>query len=196
MSRRERNKADTRERVFGAARELFAEHGFDRTTVRQIAERAEVGTGTVLLHGGSKTGLLVELWTDELQRVIDRQAATLPQDASLLDELVHLLGAFFELYAAHPELSRVYVQHTLLLPHEELRTYDQMTTGFLELVAGRVHAHRGELDPRIDEGTVAMSAFGLYLVHVSAFLRSPVDPGPAVAVLRDTLQRWLAPILR
>ena len=44
--RRERNKLAKRQRIREAIRELCSAQGFEATTVRQIAERAEVGLGT------------------------------------------------------------------------------------------------------------------------------------------------------
>lgn len=44
-------------RVREAALDLFAEHGFEGTSVRQIAGRAEVSPGLVIHHFGSKQGV-------------------------------------------------------------------------------------------------------------------------------------------
>ncbi|HLJ42079.1 MAG TPA: TetR family transcriptional regulator, partial [Candidatus Acidoferrales bacterium] len=44
--RRERRRTETRERIFRAALDLFAERGFMETTVEDITEAADVGKGT------------------------------------------------------------------------------------------------------------------------------------------------------
>lgn len=49
-----------RERILAAARQLFAEHGFD-TQMEQIASRAGVGVGTVYRHFPHKCDLLEAL---------------------------------------------------------------------------------------------------------------------------------------
>jgi AcrR family transcriptional regulator len=49
---------ETKERVLGVARALFARHGIDRTTIAQIAERAEVAPSTVYALYKSKEGIL------------------------------------------------------------------------------------------------------------------------------------------
>jgi AcrR family transcriptional regulator len=44
--RRERRRAETREKLFRAAMRLFAEQGFFETTTEDITEAADVGQGT------------------------------------------------------------------------------------------------------------------------------------------------------
>lgn len=54
---RARRKTATRGRLLVAARELFAESGFDEITVAAIAQRAGVAHGLLFHHFGSKQGL-------------------------------------------------------------------------------------------------------------------------------------------
>jgi AcrR family transcriptional regulator len=53
VSRSERRER-TRQRILTAARELFGERGFERTTIRGIAARARVDPALVIQHFGSK----------------------------------------------------------------------------------------------------------------------------------------------
>jgi len=59
LGRRERNKQEKLERITAAARELFAEHGVDDVTTQQIADRADVGSGTLFLYAKTKAELLL-----------------------------------------------------------------------------------------------------------------------------------------
>lgn len=47
----------TREKVLDAAERLFADHGFDGVSIREIAQEAGVTLGVVGFHGGSKLDL-------------------------------------------------------------------------------------------------------------------------------------------
>ncbi|NLI12046.1 TetR/AcrR family transcriptional regulator [Pelotomaculum propionicicum] len=49
-NRTEKKKEETRKRIVSIAIELFNRQGFDRTTVEQIAEEADVARGTIFNH--------------------------------------------------------------------------------------------------------------------------------------------------
>lgn len=59
MGRRERNKHEKLDRITAAARALFAERGVDEVTTQQIADRADIGTGTLFLYAKTKGELLL-----------------------------------------------------------------------------------------------------------------------------------------
>lgn len=59
LGRRERNKMEKRDRIIAAAGSLFAERGVDEVTTQEIAERADIGTGTLFLYAKTKGELLL-----------------------------------------------------------------------------------------------------------------------------------------
>ncbi|WP_256735273.1 helix-turn-helix domain-containing protein, partial [Variovorax sp. dw_954] len=63
---RARSKVDKRRRIMEAARAVFIEHGYDAATTREIAQRAEVSTGTVFVYARDKRDLLLQVVNDEL----------------------------------------------------------------------------------------------------------------------------------
>lgn len=79
MSRRERLKQEREERILEAAATEFARKGFHQTTIREIAEVADVADGTIYNYFESKGDLLVGI----LARLADLE--DLPR------ELVHAL---------------------------------------------------------------------------------------------------------
>jgi len=60
-ARRERQKAETRQRILDAARELFVTDGVDATTMRAIANRIEYTPTAIYHHFKDKDALLEEL---------------------------------------------------------------------------------------------------------------------------------------
>lgn len=66
--------APKQEEIMRAALSLFAERGFDATTVPQIAERAGVGTGTIYRYFANKEALFNALFQDCVRRLSRRLA--------------------------------------------------------------------------------------------------------------------------
>jgi AcrR family transcriptional regulator len=75
----------TRDRIVEAAGEIFAEKGFDATTVRDICQRAEANIAAVNYYFGDKQRLYVEAvvrahrWRMERARLPEWSAETTPQ---------------------------------------------------------------------------------------------------------------------
>ncbi|MEV4629808.1 TetR/AcrR family transcriptional regulator [Micromonospora sp. NPDC049523] len=70
----------TRQEVVGAARRLFAAHGYEQTKVESIAREARVSPATVYAQCGGKEGLLrtlMDIWTTSptVGRIITDSAA-------------------------------------------------------------------------------------------------------------------------
>lgn len=59
VGRRERNKQLKLERIMAAAGELFAERGVDEVTTQEIADKADIGAGTLFLYAKTKGELLL-----------------------------------------------------------------------------------------------------------------------------------------
>ena len=108
--RRERRRAEIRERLFRAALELFAERGFLETTVEDITEAADVGKGTFFNYFPTKEHVLATLGAERLA-VIQRAhecSKTGPVLPVLKDLATDLAGQSGEsaallraIYAAH-----------------------------------------------------------------------------------------------
>jgi AcrR family transcriptional regulator len=80
----ERRKARTRAALLGAARELFAGRGFERTAIAEIAERADIAIGSFYNYFSTKEELLEELLKTELSKqreLLQRRQAQAPDPA-------------------------------------------------------------------------------------------------------------------
>ncbi|MFD2469789.1 TetR/AcrR family transcriptional regulator [Amycolatopsis silviterrae] len=83
--RRERKKAATRQALADAALSMFLERGYDRVTVREIADAADVSTTTLMKHFPTKEALVFdrapEIDEALIAAVRDRPAGTPVLDA-------------------------------------------------------------------------------------------------------------------
>jgi AcrR family transcriptional regulator len=69
VSRRERKKFETEQRLIKAAMELVSLHGVFDVTVEQITERADVGKGTFFNYFPSKEHLLASIFDSKREQV-------------------------------------------------------------------------------------------------------------------------------
>lgn len=88
--RRSRRRRELRERVYEACRELFAKHGFDNTTVEQIADAADIAPATFFNHFGSKRGVLALMTSEVFTYVGSLIEAHLGADQPIGHQLVGL----------------------------------------------------------------------------------------------------------
>jgi len=169
VSRRERKKEETKERIVKAALRLFKDQGFDATTVDQIAEQADVAKGTFFNYFPRKEavfGYLSETWVADAERKIAAILAKgLPGWAKVRDVFLE----FASFYEKDRELS-------LHMAMEWTR---------------RMHAPDDDVCRRWDE-------LGVHVVRqlqAKGELRRDVAPERASRVLADvyhgTLMMWL-----
>ncbi|KQW06205.1 hypothetical protein ASC66_06655 [Leifsonia sp. Root4] len=108
--RRERNKEQKQQRIFDAAAELFAAHGYAAVTTQQIAERADVATGTLFRYATSKAELLLMVHNEYYGRALDAAERALPRSADVADCIAALLTPIVESGRQSDENTAAYQQ--------------------------------------------------------------------------------------
>ncbi len=111
--RRERNKADKRGRLLVVAQQLFAERGYDAVTTQEIADRADVGTGTLFRYFPSKADLLVEVMSAGLSAGRERALRRARTGADPVEAIMALVAPLLTAGAGHPENTAVYQREIL-----------------------------------------------------------------------------------
>lgn len=76
VGRRLRNMHDKQSRIFDAAANLFAEHGFASVTTQQISDHADIAAGTLFRYASSKSELLLMVYNEDFRAALDRAEAT------------------------------------------------------------------------------------------------------------------------
>ncbi|MEV5652151.1 helix-turn-helix domain-containing protein [Nocardia sp. NPDC052254] len=71
VNRRIRNMRDKQRRIFDAASQMFADHGFHAVTTQQISERADIAAGTLFRYASSKGQLLLMVYNEDFRAALD-----------------------------------------------------------------------------------------------------------------------------
>ncbi len=178
---RERNKREKLERIRAAARELFAEKGFEATTAREVCQRAEIGNGTLFLYARDKRELLFLVIADEARERIRTALARATTRANVCGALATFFGAFLDAYAENPAFARV-VAGEFFFRRDDTPAMVELKGDFFGGIAALVSQarERGELrdDVPVDEQVNAY--FAHYSLHVQFWLAGAADDRTAV----------------
>jgi AcrR family transcriptional regulator len=189
LSRIERRKRAKMCAIKRAARELFAEKGFKSTTTREIAERADVGTGTVFLYTTSKEELLVEIFIEELGDTLDGAFARIDERQPLLEQLLQIFCALVRYHDGDRELARVFVKELLFVEHRlALRTAAFLESLYVRMAAMIARAQElGEFPADVPAFALARNLFALYVFTLKRWLGGSHRRQDCEAWLRDSL---------
>jgi AcrR family transcriptional regulator len=193
--RRELQRQDTERLIQATALALFAEHGFEATTTKQIADAAGVAHGTVFLVAATKEALLVKVLEQQLRDVVASRTRSLPR-RGIIAQLVHVFDGLFDFYADKPRLSRVFLKGIMFFAEPIARAmYDEHVARFASYLAALFEAarQRGEIAARTRCDAAAAIVLALYVYAVVGFLNA--DP-PDRAVLGTRFRAGLDQMFR
>ncbi len=166
---RERKKARTRTSIQEQAMRLFRAHGYDDTTVEQIAEAAEVSPTTVYRYFPTKPDLVIY---DDLDEPMMAALRSQPADMSATEAMRHAITAVFGgSLGQQLEMQRLRAELIRDVPELRAAMIDEFTRT-LRLMAGAIAQRAsGQADP--DE-VLALSGAVLGLT-LAAWLASEGD---------------------
>ncbi|MFG2991639.1 TetR/AcrR family transcriptional regulator [Streptomyces sp. NPDC048257] len=101
----QRRRGDTRQRIQDVALELFAEQGYEKTSLREIAERLEVTKAALYYHFKTKEDIIISIFED-LTRPIDELIAWAEGQPRTLETKREVLRRYSEAMAAGAVLYR------------------------------------------------------------------------------------------
>lgn len=163
--RRERNKRRTLEKIIRAARTLFQRKGFEATTTQEIAERADIGTGTLFNYAKTKEELLLIVFRDDMQPLLARAFATAPKNAPLIDKLVHYFDCFIAYHGQDLGIAQTLIRELSAVHSPEQREKNKefvrrLISNIVEMVEEA--QAKGELRSDVSSVILAHNLFALY----------------------------------
>ncbi|MGC0419273.1 TetR/AcrR family transcriptional regulator [Embleya sp. AB8] len=112
-------RADRRAEIIRHACALFAKRGYGGTTVRQIAESADMLSGSLYHHFPSKEAMLLEVLDGFFADIMTRQRATVERGDDPIDTLRGLLRDSLEVIGNSPDAAIVVVGESRRLSGSE-----------------------------------------------------------------------------
>ncbi|HTJ28465.1 MAG TPA: TetR/AcrR family transcriptional regulator [Candidatus Limnocylindria bacterium] len=193
---RERGKQERRARISRAVREVFRSKGYEAATIREIAARAGVASGTIFLYARDKRELLLMMVNDDLEHLTEESFRHIPAQAPLLDQLLAIFAPRYAYWATDPKLATQALYATISARAEEEaaettrfhRRRHSILGKLIELLEERQRS--GALAPALDAPTSAWVIMSIYLAAIRLWLADEhPQPDAGVATLRALLRR-------
>lgn len=194
IGRRERNKLEKRKRIVAAARRLFAEQGFAETTTQQIAEAADIGTGTLFLYARSKEDLLVMVFHEEMLATAQEAFSVVPGKMPLVDQIMRVFERMVIYHERDLALARLLLKE-ILMPDRQDRA-EELTNLMTSIYAGfgqlvMAAQNKGQLAEHFEPDLTAKAFFALYYFGLLTWLGGMTTRETFFAQLRRQLELLL-----
>jgi AcrR family transcriptional regulator len=187
----------TRERIMKAAERLFAERGYDATSIRAIVAKARVNQAAINYHFDGKDGLYGEVLRAAFRALTEQQLEHAYEMKAMSREAA--LAEFIR-RQLHPLLGRdEYSRHMRILNWETVRP----TAVFRKLLSEEAAPFMGlavelvrRFQPEADQRTLTAAAVWL-VGQCSVFLRNReqlADPPLGLALDEEAVE-WLAQLV-
>lgn len=154
--------ASTRDRIVESALALFADQGFDATSVNQIVQGAGVAKGALYHHFASKDDLLYEVYRELVDRQLDGMNAILADRGDTARTLRELIRDMVITTAARAQAAKVFTRESHRLGDaNQARVRDarrSIHNTFTDLV--RSAQHSGEFRSVTSPDMVTFTVFG------------------------------------
>lgn len=191
--RREREKEEVRRKILDAARHLFMTEGYDKVTMRRIAEAIEYSPTTIYHHFEDKDDLVEALCHEDFAQLLSAlDPSRLPEDPV---ERLRLLGlAYARFGLANPNQYRfMFLTQRDEHPHPEDSPGHQSFGVLRELVAAAKAAGRLR-----DDDVDAMAQVLWASVHGAICLVTTFQPEqfPCVPPVPDLIERTVDASIR
>jgi AcrR family transcriptional regulator len=192
ITRKEREFIAHRGEILSAAEKVFAVKGFFPTTMSEIAEIAEFGTGTLYKYFKSKEDLyfsLIDEKAEEINRLVKME---LSQKTSAIEKIKRLIKLEFEFIERNRDFFRIYISERNRFEwtiKDDLGKgiHDKMVAYIKDLSQVMKQGMReGELKPT-DPMDLAHALVGIFNSFVFEWLISP-QPYPLISKMEAVLE--------
>ena len=189
--RRERAKEEKLRRIKDAARTLFSERGFENASTTEIADRADIGAGTLYLYVSTKEDLLAMVFIDDVIVEFNRAYRATPKNTPLVEQLKIFFGKLIEYHMRDADLSRHFLREMGIARSDRA---EAEITRIMQAVHGRIRdliaaaQASGEVRPDADPDVATRVAFGCYYQVLIARINNRLDSAGSTSELHSRLE--------
>lgn len=173
-NRRERHRAQTRDRLYRAALDLFAERGFLETTVEDITESADVGKGTFFNYFPTKEHILAEFGGERMaavERALETARSTKDSVLEVIGELAMDSAGQSSLNAAL--IRAIFAAHASCAPvRAELQKRKHLSRRMLAEMF-QIGQQRGEIRADISASNLASMTQSIFMGLTMSWALNP-----------------------
>lgn len=167
---RAERRTRSRQAILSAAQALFAERGYERTSIRAVADRAEVDPALVMQHFGSKDGL----FASAAQGSVPVEGLIGAGREELTHALVHHVVDAFEDPEQRPAIEAL-MRSSLTHPAAGHVMRDDVMADAQAAVAETIGGTDAALRAALLNATMLGVAIGRYLLQVPALAAADVE---------------------
>ncbi len=200
MSLREKKKLETRERIRAAAADLFTRRGYAAATMRQIAQRAHVGLGTLFNYAEDKRDLVFLIFNEELNAITDVALAAPRPEQPLIEQLLAVFRVHYRWLGEKPALARILLQElTFYSSGKQAATFLGIRKRLIDGIEQLIEKSKKEKKIKSSESAalIARHIFFVYSASLRWWIAAPhPDPQKGLADLRRLLRLQLDGLYR
>ncbi len=160
---------------------LFAENGYEKTSINQLARAAGIGKGTVYTYFKTKREILLAFCEEELDFINAEVARHSSEEADFLERILTVFVGTFRFSRQHRDFGRIMLRESFFPSDLRLDQSRRMEERYFRMLTPILQQgqQRGELRPDLEFTLVIGHFYGLFLVVMSAWytdrLRSEDD---------------------
>ena len=193
LSRRERNKQEKLDRIIAAASELFAEYGVEEVTTQQIADKADIGTGTLFLYAKTKGELLLMVQNAHYAEALERGRAAAEGVDDTLAAVMAIMVPIVECNRTQIANGRTYLREMVFGDTEEPHHTKALTIAAQTEQALATVLVRDESIDEEQAATLAHIISAISLLSMASNANAAVSNAAVAADIRTQVTALLAP---
>jgi AcrR family transcriptional regulator len=173
---RAQQRLDTQDRILAEARKLFAESGYDRTTIRAVAAAANVDPGLVMHYYGTKERLFAQVTQAEAPPLPGGTAEQVAEQ--LLDRLRQSL--------TEEPIGSLAVLRSMLTHPEAAHEFRDASRAYKDRISAAIPDNEADLRAAVVSAALIGVVLGRHLIKLDHL--ADADPQQIVDILRPCVR--------